>query len=184
MDEHRTPGYRARQGIGFWGFGRPGEFPRPQALVRPEWRPKEREQIAAYLECGHVFLEYMGGANCRFPECGLSLGSVDLTDGDWVWPEGLEHYVTTHAICLPDQFVATMAARGWDVPSAVPPVDPSTLFEDLRRFDLWLGWAADFEAEYSRTHPPTGVMDWLPSPSVVTLSQFRRRWWQVWKPIR
>ena len=70
-----------------------------------------------------------------------------------------------------------MAAREWQVPTLDPVLDPAIPFEDLRHHDFWSRWAADYEADYSRTHPPTGVADWLsPRPPRPT-----RRWWQVWK---
>lgn len=34
------------------------------------------------------------------------MGHRDLTDGVYVWPEGLAHYVKAHAVRLPDDFLA------------------------------------------------------------------------------
>jgi hypothetical protein len=34
------------------------------------------------------------------------MGSRDFTDGMWIWPEGLAHYVHNHGVTLPDDFVA------------------------------------------------------------------------------
>jgi hypothetical protein len=44
------------------------------------------------------------------------MGGRDLTDGVWMWPEGLAHYVERHAVRLPDEFVATMVAHEWEPP--------------------------------------------------------------------
>lgn len=44
----------------------------------------------------------MGIAECRFADCGLSLGCADMSDGCWVWPQGFEHYITVHGISLPE----------------------------------------------------------------------------------
>ena len=35
------------------------------------------------------------------------MGSTDLSDDEWVWPEGLVHYVEAHDLPLPDAFVVT-----------------------------------------------------------------------------
>ena len=40
---------------------------------------------------------------CRI--CGAQNGSLELTDGVFLWPEGLAHYVTAHAVRLPAAFV-------------------------------------------------------------------------------
>lgn len=54
-----------------------------------------------------MFESYRAGTFCRFA-CGVAsreLGRRDLTDGAWVWPEGLAHYVEAHGVRLPDRFV-------------------------------------------------------------------------------
>lgn len=40
-----------------------------------------------------------------------------LTDGQWVWPEILAHYVEKYRVKLPREFTDLMSARGWRVPS-------------------------------------------------------------------
>src|SRR5262249_50221737 len=69
----------------------------------------------------------MGYSTCRF-FCGKKwrsrgmslstrlLGSDELTDGEWIWPEGLPHYIEAHYVCLPEEFVARMELHGWRVP--------------------------------------------------------------------
>ena len=63
----------------------------------------------------------MGYSFCRFA-CGTpdeEMGSIDLYDGVWVWPEGLAHYVECHSVCLPDEFIETMRARTWQIPENI-----------------------------------------------------------------
>jgi hypothetical protein len=67
----------------------------------------ERQTLVAYLRAGRVHKSYLGYSWCRFG-CGIEwtrMGSRDLTDGSWVWPQGLAHYVAEHQITLPEQFV-------------------------------------------------------------------------------
>jgi hypothetical protein len=48
---------------------------------------------------------FMGYSTCRI--CGKhDNGNLELTDGTYIWPSGLEHYVREHAVRLPDEFVA------------------------------------------------------------------------------
>ncbi|HEY1188039.1 MAG TPA: hypothetical protein VGE74_10300 [Gemmata sp.] len=53
------------------------------------------------------------------------MGGRDLTDGVWMWPEGLAHYVECHAVRLPDEFVSTMESHGWEPPRP-PQLPPAT----------------------------------------------------------
>lgn len=95
-------------------------WPDIHRAVRPRWRSAEREQLVAYLRNGLRCSGALGFSACRF-ECRVTysiLGSGELTDGEWVWPEGLPHYVERHGVILPEEFVATASARGWRVPPA------------------------------------------------------------------
>jgi len=61
----------------------------------------------------------MGYSYCRF-DCGIpdcEMGSIDLYDGVWVWPQGLVHYVEFHSVCLPYEFIQTMRSHSWRVPA-------------------------------------------------------------------
>ena len=37
-------------------------------------------------------------------------GALELTDGHFIWPEGLSHHVRHHAVRLPDRFLEHIAA--------------------------------------------------------------------------
>jgi hypothetical protein len=101
--------------VGFWG---PYDgYPDPRSLVRPGWESENRDRIAAYLSAGHVVGYCMDYAFCRFRDCSERLGTADMTDGEWIWPEKLEHYVLHHSVCLPEKLIASMRANGWKMPA-------------------------------------------------------------------
>ncbi len=66
------------------------------------------------------------------------MGSKELTDGFWIWPEGLSHYVRAHGILLPEEFVAhalaneSVRSRADRVLEGGGPVS----------FDSWRNWCA------------------------------------------
>lgn len=108
----------ALKAVGYWRTPDAQHLPRPWRLVRRRWNTDELQGISDYLRSGHPFLHYMGYSFCRF-RCGISpglMGSCDLTDGEWVWPQGLVHYVEEHAVSLPEPFVRTMKRHEWQVP--------------------------------------------------------------------
>jgi hypothetical protein len=113
-------------------------LPHPRWLVRRRWRAKDRGRIAGYLRGGLEFTSYFGYSWCRF-RCGIDdalMGNGELTDGVWVWPEGLAHYVECHGVRLPDEFLATMESHGWTVPPGVRPPPRTAL-----NLSFWLWWA-------------------------------------------
>ena len=61
------------------------------------------------------------------------MGSWDLTDGTWVWPQGLSHYVEVHGVVLPEEFVSHVLSG----PVLVKP-DPSHTYD----FDYWTNWSS------------------------------------------
>jgi hypothetical protein len=90
--------------IGYWdGPETDHSWPSPEEFVDPSWDAEERELVASYVSTGLVARSFMGFSRCRF--CGRENGNLELSDGLFVWPEGLAHYVTEHAVRLPDRFV-------------------------------------------------------------------------------
>jgi len=89
--------------IGYWKGPRDPRWPDPQAFVDPSWDAEEREDVADYLRYGMVSGAFMGLSECRF--CGKRNGSLELTDGVYVWPQGLAHYLIEHGVRLPRVFV-------------------------------------------------------------------------------
>jgi hypothetical protein len=89
--------------------------------------------VAAHLRKGRVAEQYRGFSWCRC-RCGISdqeMGSRDMTDGEWLWPEGLSHYVEAHRVALPDEFVTH--ARNPVVPKPSGEVDEVDL-------SAWVSW--------------------------------------------
>lgn len=70
--------------------------------------PAERDSVASYLDRGLVLwsanrvtqaFAFRGVSDCRF--CGAVNGGVERTDGVYVWPRGLPHYLRAHGVRLP-----------------------------------------------------------------------------------
>ena len=125
----------------------PSPLPSPAALVAPGWNQADLPSILAYLRAGQEWIQFHGWSYCRF-ECGIApsaLGDRDLTDGVWVWPEGLSHYVEAHSVRLPDEFIDHMRSQDWRMRS-----DPITLWVE-RAADDRPGMDATFWIEWART---------------------------------
>ena len=128
----------ALKAVGYWREAGSRRWPRPQWLVRPGWHVEDRARIVTYLRSGHERASWLGCSFCRFG-CGVDerlLGCRDLTDGEWVWPEGLAHYVEAHSVFLPEPLVDTIRAHGWRVPEQVT-VPPDDAEPD---FSVWEEW--------------------------------------------
>ena len=96
--------------VGFWSDpddGVPGDLPNPIDLVDETWDPDERDVVTRYLRSGGDYMMLKGYSSCRF-RCGIpdsEMGSKTLTDGEYVWPEGLPHYLEVHHVKPPREFI-------------------------------------------------------------------------------
>jgi hypothetical protein len=152
--------------IGYWhDFGQStARLPHPQSLVDPLWEKDRRPQIIGYLNHGSALSQYMGHSYCRFG-CGM-LGTTELTDGVWAWPEGLSHYVEVHQIKLPEEFVAHATSIGFRMPRVL--VDPFE--EDLNFWILWCKQYTEFKHE-PKCHACTGQVDEEPRPATSRIDE-------------
>ena len=129
-------------------------WPDVRRAVRVGWLGSDRKRLITYLKSGHRAHGFLGHSACRFTchDRYYFLGTYELTDGEWLWPVGLGHYVERHAVALPEEFVASVSARGWKVPpkNQILPkgrelIDDSTWRDWARQLpidhSLWLDWA-------------------------------------------
>lgn len=85
--------------VGYWGDSHVATgWPDVHDFVDDRWDSGERLEVGLYLTYGLVARAWMGYSRCRY-------GDLDLTDGIYLWPQGLAHYVIEHNVRLPDQFV-------------------------------------------------------------------------------
>ena len=96
-------GSRPLRLIGYWAGPGALNWPDPKDFVDPTWDRLERETIADYLRCGFIYRAFGGLSICRL--CGRENGALELSDGVWLWPDGLAHYVDDHGVRLPAEFV-------------------------------------------------------------------------------
>jgi len=91
--------------IGYWRADGDftSDYPDPHDWIDTEWDEDERHATWFYFATGTLFRTYMGYSPCRI--CGINNGAVEYTDGTYVWPEGLAHYILDHAVRLPNQLV-------------------------------------------------------------------------------
>lgn len=92
--------------IGYWKGPQSEQYPHPSALVDLDWDEDEKQQVIDYLNQGKPIFHYRGFSWCRFG-CSreVDMGTSEMTDGEFVWPEGFVHYVVEHNIKPPTQFI-------------------------------------------------------------------------------
>jgi hypothetical protein len=94
------------------------QWPDPAAMIDDTMPAQTRDLVVDYLETGRSMPWACAGfSRCRI--CGKPNGTGELTDGIFVWPEGLAHYVAEHSVRLPDEFISLVEAwaeyRPWDI---------------------------------------------------------------------
>jgi hypothetical protein len=126
--------------VGYWFREDGGEgLPDPQRLVDKSWEVKDRKRIVGYLKSGVRLRECLGFSYCRFPGGPPSekMGNADLTDGVWLWPEGLWVYVFRYSVRLPEVFVSHMRTREF----VVGAVDVRAAIGDVIDSVFWREWS-------------------------------------------
>lgn len=129
-------------GFGFWRSLFEPLLPDPAGFVDAAWAAPERARVLAYLRQGQPLNAQMGSSWCRFG-CGEPrMGTADLTDGTYCWPEGLAHYLERHQVRLPAEIVGHVAAQ------PAFPAAHARQAEEFCPLDMswWLtqqGWTAD-----------------------------------------
>lgn len=156
--------------IGYWR----SEFdavpwPDPRHFVDGTWPTAKRELIVSYLVRGRTLEQYRGLSPCRF--CGQYLGSKELTDGTYCWPEGLAHYLAEHDVRLPDEFVTHVESSAND-----GEVLPTPVFDHLGQRRRGGGFDDEYEAwmTYTRELFRSGGKELPPNwPN----AEIRSDWW-------
>ena len=105
--------------VGFWQSEREPDLPHPRDYVDPAWDAQERDRVIDYLDRSYwpPYLMF-GYALCRMgcPPDPPDIGTQDLTDGTWIFPEGLAHYIRHHALKPPSDFLEHIRACNYIVP--------------------------------------------------------------------
>jgi hypothetical protein len=115
---------RALKRVGFWRSEREPDLPHPGESVDPAWRASEGERLLSYLEQAYgVPYAWCGHSWCRLGCPDISdIGSQDRTDGTYLFPEGLAHYVRVHAVRPPNEFLEHVRVNNYRVPE-LPALD-------------------------------------------------------------
>lgn len=96
--------------VGYWYSDREPELPMPDSNESME----HEEEIARYLRSHKEINRYRGSSTCRI--CGdRRNGSTELSDGTYIWPQGLAHYVEEHKTTLPAEFIEHILANPAEV---------------------------------------------------------------------
>ncbi|SHK29522.1 hypothetical protein SAMN02745181_3590 [Rubritalea squalenifaciens DSM 18772] len=125
------------KGLGYWsGYGAPAGYINPKYL-RGEYTQNEKEQIAKYLLKGNKVNFQLGYAINRInpAQGGAFMGCAEITDGTYIWPEGLWIYVYYYDVRLPAYFLNHInESNALDKTTCG---DLSTVNWD---YSQWIGW--------------------------------------------
>jgi hypothetical protein len=94
--------------VGYWSDDK-GRWPDPGEFVDTTWDDQERDMVSQYIGAGTIARTFMGYSACRI--CGALNGDLEYTDGTYIWPQGLRHYVDQHSVRLPAEFVRHAIGR-------------------------------------------------------------------------
>jgi hypothetical protein len=97
--------------VGFWSTFPGDTRPDPAPLCSRVPARSVHPDVLAYLTTAALVESVeLGFSHCRIPDCphfnkrSAAVGCANLTDGVFLWPEGLAHYVSAHSLQLPPTF--------------------------------------------------------------------------------
>jgi hypothetical protein len=108
--------------VGYWRSPEQTALPDPALHVDIAWDEEERRTTLVYLRSAPACMRFYGYSTCRL--CGRSgseLGDSDLTDGTWIWPEGLPHYLEHHGVRPPEPFLVHLRATRFRIEAPLVP---------------------------------------------------------------
>lgn len=125
--------------VGYWvgGFDEGAKkYIHPSIIIDSTWHNEDKAKIIGYLKQGIPFWHDLGYSFCRFEDGPPDdqMGSMDLTDGIWLWPEGLYIYVEKFNIRLPDEFYDHMKENNFNIVNRE--VDKNADVSDI----FWIKW--------------------------------------------
>jgi len=129
--------------VGYWvGEHDDAEWLHPASFVDPRWHRPDREKVVTYLGSGVRVHEYLGLSHCRFARGppNREMGNSELTDGTFLWPEGLWIYVEKFDVRLPEELFLHMRQNGFRVNCEVA---PEVLESESVDFEFWRRWCRE-----------------------------------------
>ena len=95
--------------IGYWLNEHESGWPDAHSFVDSTWSTDERDAVVEWLESGIGIRFFLGLSTCRL--CGRPNGSSEASDGTFLWPVGLAHYVREHGVRLPTPLIQRALQR-------------------------------------------------------------------------
>jgi hypothetical protein len=114
--------------VGFWWSPDEPDLPHPRDFVDESWDESERRRVIEYLETSYLVPYVACGLSwCRMgcPGVPADIGSQDLTDGTWLYPEGFVHYLRHHRVKPPANFLEHLLRNRFEMP-ILPTVAPGS----------------------------------------------------------
>jgi hypothetical protein len=106
--------------VGFFREMDHGEPSDPSLVAARADAPQpHQEALAAYLAAGHVYIATPGLAKDVLDRKTVIGPPSYLTDGTYVWPGDVAHYVRTYNVRLPVAFLEHALSRGFTMPASV-----------------------------------------------------------------
>ena len=140
--------------IGYWTSDRfkndyyYKRYPNPKDWVDENWDNEIRQKVIEYLDNGINHNYQRGSSRCRI--CGCYNGSGEFSDGVYLWPEGLSHYLKEHDVRLPDRLVKHFLTNKFDKNTLEKELRVKNYYDRGISYDSWLQFKFWKENENSR----------------------------------
>jgi hypothetical protein len=115
--------------IGYWNSIYEPEFPDPINFEDSNWNLAERNLVIEHLKKGTPIFSWVGSSWCRYRCKESNMGAHCLTDGKYIFPEKLVHYIKYHNIKPPIEFIEHVLSYR-----------PLKIFSDSNEYEINYEW--------------------------------------------
>ena len=99
------------------------QLPSLDEISDPDWKVENIERIIRYLQKSPVYIVCIGKPEIWICDiCGGLVSkdnSLHLSDGTWVWPSGIEHFICRHSLVLPPKMIEHIRSRRYNLPKKI-----------------------------------------------------------------
>ena len=115
--------------FGFWNLTSSDlPYPRARDVIDLAFEPEDKPRIIEYLRDCPIVLLCLTQRNvkCEFCDEYHSINTFQ-SDGEWLWPNSLAHYVEHHNVAIPDSLVRHIRDRKYEPCASDVSIDINTL---------------------------------------------------------
>lgn len=94
------------------------DLPEVGDFVDPAWAPSDKNKLIEYISDSPIIMCTSWSERCKLCEASIPVETYH-SDGHWLWPDSLVHYLCNHDVMLPSHLVDHIRKTEYSPPTEV-----------------------------------------------------------------